>query len=213
LPALPVREQKTANPRLIEAAETELVVVTGSYIPIPTAESEGPLPVAIYSQEQLIRFGSNTPAEGLRQLPSFVGSTENENNSALGTGSAQVNLRAFGSRNTVTIAFPRHNHVCAAHVRATLRTQFRRCLARDRRAAGRPNRRPRQRFHSLSFLEACASQHSRRAKNLRAFLGFEFGHAGLGKRTNQTKHARTRRHRTGEAKYGSGKPLRLGLFA
>src|SRR5438552_13084661 len=45
------------------------------------------------------------------------------------------------------------------------------------------------------------------------FLGFEFGHAGLGKRTNQTKHARTRRHRTGEAKYGSGKPLRLGLFA
>ena len=28
------------------------VIVTGSYIPIPTAESEGPLPVAIYSQEQ-----------------------------------------------------------------------------------------------------------------------------------------------------------------
>ncbi len=28
------------------------VVVTGSYIPIPTAESEGPLPVTIYSQEQ-----------------------------------------------------------------------------------------------------------------------------------------------------------------
>jgi hypothetical protein len=77
----------------------------------------------------MIRFGSNTPAEGLRQLPSFVGSTENENNSALGTGAAQVNLRAFGSRNTLTIAFPRYNHVCAAHVRARLRTQFRRCLA------------------------------------------------------------------------------------
>jgi hypothetical protein len=43
----------------------------------------------------MIRFGSNTPAEGLRQLPSFFGSTENENNSALGTGAAQVNLRAF----------------------------------------------------------------------------------------------------------------------
>jgi hypothetical protein len=42
-----VREQKTAAPRLIEAAETERVIVTGSYIPIPTAESEGPLPVAI----------------------------------------------------------------------------------------------------------------------------------------------------------------------
>ena len=49
----------------------------------------------------MIRFGSNTPAEGLRQLPSFVGSTENENNSALGTGAAQINLRAFGSRNTL----------------------------------------------------------------------------------------------------------------
>jgi hypothetical protein len=153
----------------------------------------------------MIRFGSNTPAEGLRQLPSFVGSTENENNSALGTGAAQVNLRAFGSRNTLTIAFPRYNHVCAAHVRARLRRQFRRCLARDRRAAGRPNRRPRQRFHSLSFLEACASQHSRRAKNLRAFLGFEFGHAGLGGRTNQTRqgnefHARTRRRKNWRGK-------------
>lgn len=111
----------------------------------------------------------------------------------------------LGSRNTLTIAFPRYNHVCAAHVRARLRTQFRRCLARDRRAAGRPNRRPRQRFHSLSFLEACASQHSRRAKNLRAFLGFEFGHAGLGGRTNQTKqgnefHARTRRRKNWRGK-------------
>ena len=86
-----------------ETAETERVVVTGSYIPIPTAESEGPLPVTKYAQEQLIRFGSNTPAEGLRQLPSFVGNTESENNSALGTGAAQVNLRAFGSDNTLTM--------------------------------------------------------------------------------------------------------------
>ena len=30
-----VREQKTAAPKLIEAAETERVVVTGSYIPDP----------------------------------------------------------------------------------------------------------------------------------------------------------------------------------
>jgi hypothetical protein len=57
----------------------------------------------------------------------------------------------------------------------------------------------------LSFLEACASQHSRRAKNLRAFLGFEFGHAGFGGRTNQTKqgnefHARTRRRKNWRGK-------------
>lgn len=87
----------------IKTAETERVVVTGSHIPIPTAESEGPLPVTNYAQEELIRFGSNTPAEGLRHLPSFIGNTENENNSARGTGAAQVNLRAFGSRNTLTM--------------------------------------------------------------------------------------------------------------
>jgi iron complex outermembrane receptor protein len=98
-----VRAPKPAAPELTEAAETERVVVTGSLIPIPTAESEGPLPVTNYTQEQLIRFGANSPAEGLRQLPSFVGSTENENNSALGTGSAHVNLRAFGSDNTLTM--------------------------------------------------------------------------------------------------------------
>jgi iron complex outermembrane receptor protein len=98
-----VRVPKPTAPELTEAAETERVVVTGSHIPIPTAESEGPLPVTNYTQEQLIRFGANTPAEGLRQLPSFVGSTENENNSALGTGSAHVNLRAFGSDNTLTM--------------------------------------------------------------------------------------------------------------
>jgi len=98
-----VREQKTAAPRLIEAAETERIIVTGSYIPIPTVESEGR-----------------------------------------------------------------------------------------------------------------ASQHSRRAKNLRAFLGLEFGHTGLGgtRPSRETNFTQGRRGtRTGEAKYGSGKPLRLGLFA
>jgi hypothetical protein len=153
----------------------------------------------------MIRFGSNTPAEGLRQLPSFVGSTENENNSALGTGAAQVNLRAFGSRNTLTIAFPRYNHICAAHVRPRLRTQFSKMPGPRPACSRKAESTTRQRFHSLSFLEACASQHSRRAKNLRAFLGFEFGHAGLGGRTNQTKqgnefHARTRRRKNWRGK-------------
>jgi iron complex outermembrane receptor protein len=87
----------------MDAAEAEAVVVTGSYIPRPTAESEGPLPVTTYAQEELKAFGANSPAEGLRQLPSFIGNTENENNSARGTGAAQVNLRAFGSRNTLTM--------------------------------------------------------------------------------------------------------------
>ena len=56
-----------------------------------------------YAREQLTTFGANTPAEGLRQVPSFVGNTETENNSKRGTGAAQVNLRALGSRNTLTM--------------------------------------------------------------------------------------------------------------
>jgi outer membrane receptor protein involved in Fe transport len=83
--------------------ETDRVVVTGTYIPLPTAESEGALPVVIYSREQLIKFGSNTPAEGLRQLPSFVGNTSTENDSNGGDGSARVNLRGYGAENTLTM--------------------------------------------------------------------------------------------------------------
>ena len=98
-----VRAPRLVEPPVATEAETEPVVVTGSYIPRPTAESEGPLPVSSYAQEELKQFGANSPAEGLRHLPSFIGNTENENNSARGTGAAQVNLRAFGSRNTLTM--------------------------------------------------------------------------------------------------------------
>ena len=55
------------------AATTERVVVTGSYI--PTAETESALPVTVYTATVLQKQGANTPAEGLRQLPSFVGNT------------------------------------------------------------------------------------------------------------------------------------------
>ena len=166
----------------------------------------------------MIRFGSNTPAEGLRQLPSFVGSTENENNSALGTGAAQVNLRAFGSRNTLTIAFPRYNHVCAAHVRARLRIQFRRCLARDRRAAGRPNRRQGSDFilchSSKPALLSTAGERKIFAPFWDLNLDTPAWAGGQTRRSRETNFTQGRGGaRTGEAKYGSGKPLRLGLFA
>ena len=76
------------------AATTERVVVTGSYI--PTAETESALPVTVYTATVLQKQGANTPAEGLRQLPSFVGNTATENDSNGGDGSAFVNLRALG---------------------------------------------------------------------------------------------------------------------
>ena len=75
--------------------------MTGSYI--PTAETESALPVTVYTATVLQKQGANTPAEGLRQLPSFVGNTATENDSNGGDGSAFVNLRALGSGNTLTL--------------------------------------------------------------------------------------------------------------
>ncbi len=64
-------------------ASTERVIVTGSYI--PTAETESALPVTVYTAEVLQKQGANTPVEGLRQLPSFVGNASTENDSNGGT--------------------------------------------------------------------------------------------------------------------------------
>jgi outer membrane receptor protein involved in Fe transport len=82
-------------------ATTERVIVTGSYI--PTAETESALPVTVYTAEVLQKQGANTPVEGLRQLPSFVGNTATENDSNGGNGSAFINLRALGPENTLTL--------------------------------------------------------------------------------------------------------------
>ena len=82
-------------------ATTERVIVTGSLI--PTAETESALPVSIYTTEFLQKQGANTPIEGLRQMPSFVGTAATENDANGGDGSATINLRALGAGNTLTI--------------------------------------------------------------------------------------------------------------
>ena len=83
------------------AATAERIIVTGSYI--PTAETESALPVTVYTAETITKQGAQTPAEGLRQLPSFVGNTLTENDSNGGDGSAFINLRALGPGNTLTL--------------------------------------------------------------------------------------------------------------
>src|SRR5438270_5077161 len=82
-------------------ATTERVIVTGSYI--PTAETESALPVTVYTAEVLQKAGANTPVEGLRQLPSFVGNATTENDSNGGNGSAGINLRGIGQQNTLIL--------------------------------------------------------------------------------------------------------------
>src|SRR6266436_9636504 len=78
-------------------ATTQRVIVTGSYI--PTAETESALPVTVNTAEVLQKQGANTPVEGLRQLPSFVGNAVTENDSNGGNGQANINLRALGQQN------------------------------------------------------------------------------------------------------------------
>src|SRR5437762_10492133 len=82
-------------------ATTERVIVTGTYI--PTAETESALPVTVYTAEVLKKQGANTPVEGIRQLPSFVGNAATENDSNGGDGTATINLRAIGSANVLVL--------------------------------------------------------------------------------------------------------------
>src|SRR4051812_46307894 len=88
-----------------QEATTERVIVVGSYI--PTAESETALPVTVYTAEVLQKQGANSPVEGLRQLPSFVGNAATENDSNTGDGTATINLRGIGSaKNPVLVKGP-----------------------------------------------------------------------------------------------------------
>jgi iron complex outermembrane receptor protein len=84
-----------------ETVSLERFVVTGSNIPMAVEESFAP--VTVYSQEKLILAGANTPIEGLRDLPSFVGSAATEQDSNRGTGAANINLRGLGSNSTLTL--------------------------------------------------------------------------------------------------------------
>ena len=101
LPFLVAASAYAQAPKPAAEATTERVIVTGSYI--PTAETESALPVTIYTAEVLQKQGANTPIEGLRQLPSFVGNAATENNSNGGNGQAAINLRAIGTENTLTL--------------------------------------------------------------------------------------------------------------
>ena len=101
LPFLLAASAYAQAPAPAPEATAERVIVTGSYI--PTAETESALPVTVYTAEVLQKQGAQTPIEGLRQLPSFVGNAATENNSNAGDGTATINLRGIGDQNTLTL--------------------------------------------------------------------------------------------------------------
>src|SRR5882724_6323123 len=82
-------------------AVAERVIVTGSNI--PTAAEQASIPVTTYTAVWLQKSGANTPTEGLRQLPTFVGNALTENDSNAGDGTANINLRGIGAENTLVL--------------------------------------------------------------------------------------------------------------
>jgi iron complex outermembrane recepter protein len=82
-------------------AVAERVIVTGSNI--PTAAEQASIPVTTYTAVWLQKSGANTPTEGLRQLPTFVGNALTENDSNAGDGTANINLRGIGPENTLVL--------------------------------------------------------------------------------------------------------------
>jgi iron complex outermembrane receptor protein len=57
----------------------------------------------VYTAEVLQKQGANTPIEGLRQLPFFVGTAATENDSNGGDGSAFINFYGLGSDNVLPL--------------------------------------------------------------------------------------------------------------
>jgi iron complex outermembrane recepter protein len=118
-------QNPSPSPAVQTEATTERVYVTGTYI--PTAETESALPVTVYTAEVLKKQGANTPVEGLRQLPSFVGNAATENDSNGGDGSATINLRGIGSANTLVLVNGRRtfnfNDINALPIGAISRTE------------------------------------------------------------------------------------------
>jgi iron complex outermembrane receptor protein len=84
-----------------DLAQVGRVIVTGSNI--PTAQEQASIPVTTYTAQWLEKSGANTPTEGLRQLPTFVGNAATENDSNGGDGSANINLRGIGPENTLVL--------------------------------------------------------------------------------------------------------------
>ena len=91
-----------AQSRADEPAEVEEVVVTGSFI--AGTPEDAALPVDVIGAQDLVRQGSPTTVNLVKNIPSAQSSI-GESNRFLGTaaGTATVNLRGFGSARTLVL--------------------------------------------------------------------------------------------------------------
>ena len=91
---------------LLIVAEDEVVVleafvVTGSHLPVSTDTL--PLPLTWIDSEELDLWGSHTAIEAIRKQPFAFGTTNTENDSNGGTGSAGANIHGLGNLSTLTL--------------------------------------------------------------------------------------------------------------
>ena len=84
-------------------AETERIIVTGSYI--PTAEEVGPNPVLEINRDLIEKSGERTTAELLRKLPIAgpQGVPTSNNGNAPIAGASSISLRGFDPSDTLTL--------------------------------------------------------------------------------------------------------------
>ena len=88
------------------ATESSLTVldpytVTGSHLPVSSETS--PVPLTVIGSDSLDLWGNASPIEALRKQPFSFGTTNSENDSNSGTGSAGANIHGLGNLSTLTL--------------------------------------------------------------------------------------------------------------
>jgi iron complex outermembrane receptor protein len=88
------------------ATESSLTVldpytVTGSHLPVSSETS--PAPLTVIDSDSLDLWGNASPIEALRKQPFSFGTTNSENDSNSGTGSAGANIHGLGNLSTLTL--------------------------------------------------------------------------------------------------------------
>lgn len=78
----------------------EPFIVTGSHIP---SDRLIPVPLTVVNSTELQQWGNHTAIEAIRKEPYAFGTTNTENDSNSGTGSASANIHGLGNLSTLTL--------------------------------------------------------------------------------------------------------------
>jgi iron complex outermembrane recepter protein len=83
------------------AVITDEVIVTGSNI--PTAEEVGPQPVVTYRREDIFQLGVRSATDFVQKLPMATGASFNDNQTIIGDGRTEIDLRGLFAKETLVL--------------------------------------------------------------------------------------------------------------